>query len=486
MQTDLPTNNNGTADKTAASADFTPDFAPIPAEWETPAALEDSDQELGQEAQELDVNELGAQVRWMKIASALLVALLLVVVLGIASTVRASQYEWYWEQLRGAFRDRFYRSSDFLPAVRTPDVQSAPLSPVPTNLDLSDFNSRAQTPTARPSATALPTDHPTLQPSPSPTPFQLVEPPGAAYLTGFRFEHQKSNNCGPTTLAMGLSYWGWQGDQDTIANQLKPTSRDKNVRWDELVTYVKTNAGWLDALYRDDGDFAMLELFIANGYPVIIETGYYVNTLWVGHYLLATGYDANTKTLRVHDATGGPDRDLSYAEVDELWQQFNRMYILVYPAGETEKIAYMLGDDFDEATNRQNALATAEKESQADPDNPFAWFNLGSNLTYFDRYEEAIVAYDKAREIGLPWRMLFYQFGPYRAYFYAGRYQDVEELATATLDARPDLEESFLWRGWARYMLGRGGEAVQDWYAALEINPKFTDALTALEYVGVK
>ena len=39
----------------------------------------------------------------------------------------------------------------------------------------------------------------------------------------------------------------------------------------------------------------------------------------------------------------------------------------------------------------------------------FAWFNLGSDLVYFDRYEEAALAYDKARELGLPLRMFRYQ-----------------------------------------------------------------------------
>ncbi|HUN23902.1 MAG TPA: C39 family peptidase [Anaerolineales bacterium] len=428
------------------------------------------------------------QIRQLRLAIFVLLGVLCLAVLAIGLTIRKAQYEWYWEQARGAFRDAFFRQSDYLPAAQqgTPAADVTAVST--TSLSLSDFSSNTgQKPTQLPSPSPLPTDHPTALPSPSPTPFPLKEAPGAYYLSGFRYEKQKANNCGPTTLSMMLSYWGWQGDQDTIGNVLKPTTRDKNVRWDELVTYVKTSAGWLDSMFRVNGDFALIEKFIANDYPVMIETGYYVNTLWVGHYLLVTGYDANTKTLRVHDATGGPDRDLSYDEVDELWQQFNRMFILVYPVEDQAKVAFMLGADYtDEAQNRQRALERAEQEAKADPKNPFAWFNIGSNLTYFDRYAEAITAYDKAREIGLPWRMLFYQFGPYRAYFYSGRYQDVEDLASATLEARPDLEESFVWRGWARYMLGRTNEAILDWNSALEVNPNFADAITALEYVGAR
>ncbi|HJL70317.1 MAG TPA: hypothetical protein QGI30_05550, partial [Anaerolineales bacterium] len=94
------------------------------------------------------------------------------------------------------------------------------------------------------------------------------------------------------------------------------------------------------------------------------------------------------------------------------------------------------------------------------------------------------VAFDRAREIGLPWRMLFYQFGPYIAYFNVGRYQDVIDLATATLQARPALEESYVWRGWALHMLGDTAGARSDFRAALGVNPNFVDALTALNVVG--
>jgi tetratricopeptide (TPR) repeat protein len=81
---------------------------------------------------------------------------------------------------------------------------------------------------------------------------------------------------------------------------------------------------------------------------------------------------------------------------------------------------------------------------------------------------------------------LFYQFGPYAAYFNVGRFQDVIDLATATLNARPELEESYVWRGWAWYMLGKRTLAITDFRAALAINPNFADAQNALGILGVK
>ena len=54
-------------------------------------------------------------------------------------------------------------------------------------------------------------------------------------------------------------------------------------------------------------------------------------------------------------------------------------------------------------------------------------------------------------------------------------------LATATLQARPDLEESYVWRGWARYMLGQNKGAMAAFKAALKVNSNFIVAITAIE-----
>lgn len=425
----------------------------------------------------------------------LLLAVVLLVLGGGALLVlprlNSRSVTWAEANLRAWVLDRLFSGGDTLPVAAdgpddggtSPVVEGAPTV-------LASFNDvQSATATAQP---ATPTPAPTDQPSPTPGPtatevdFNIIDPPATHQLEGVRFEYQDLANCGPTTLAMGLSYWGWEGNQRTISDVLKPVSKDQNVRWDELVYYVKNYAGWLDALFRVGGEFEMIELFVANGYPVIVETGYYVNNTWVGHYLLVTGYDRDLRVLTVQDATGGPNRYMTYDEVDELWQQFNRLYIIVFPSDKLDKINAMLGEDADEDLNRQHALRQSEADVERDPGNAFFWHNLGSNLAYFERYEEAAEAFDQAREIGLPRRMLFYQFGTYHAYFNVGRYQDVYDLADYTLAYRPDLEENYFWRGWAAHMLGDTGQAIADFNRALDVNPNFNDAVLALEYFGAR
>lgn len=350
------------------------------------------------------------------------------------------------------------------------------------------------TPTALPSPTAAPTRsaRPTSGPPPTPTATPTPLPPSVR-LPSPEWERQDWNNCGPATLALGLRFYGWQGDQFTISELLKPDRGDKNVNVEELVYYVRTRAGWLNADFRVGGDLETLKRFLAAGYPVMVEKGFILDPSdggggWAGHYLLLTGYDDAEGVFIAQDTnpgTGGPDRRVPYAELDEGWRQFNRVFIYIYPPQDEPVIQALLGPDADPDVNRQRALETARREIEADPADPYAWFNLGTNLVYFERYGEAAQAFDTALALGLPWRFTRYQFGPYIAYFHQGRFEDVIDLAEATLRRTPKSEEALLWRGWARYRLGDLNGAVADFRAALEVNPNYLDAQYALDFLGV-
>ncbi len=73
------------------------------------------------------------------------------------------------------------------------------------------------------------------------------------------YEKQDINNCGPATLAMYLRFYGWQGDQFTISDIIKPIAQDRNVNVEELDYYVKNYAGWLQTIYRVGGDLEPLK-----------------------------------------------------------------------------------------------------------------------------------------------------------------------------------------------------------------------------------
>jgi tetratricopeptide (TPR) repeat protein len=199
--------------------------------------------------------------------------------------------------------------------------------------------------------------------------------------------------------------------------------------------------------------------------------------------LLLTGYDEATQTFIAQDTFRGPDRNVPYQSVLENWQAFNYVYLLVFRPEQTELVKSILGEDWDVDINRQKALDLTQFQTVQDPNNAFAWFNMGSNQVYFERYSEAAQAYDTARQIGLPQRMMRYQFGPYFAYFFSGRNDDLLVLADYALQRTPNSEESLLWRGWGKYRAGETLKAMEDFQAALEKNPFYQDAQYALDYV---
>lgn len=339
----------------------------------------------------------------------------------------------------------------------------------------------------------VPTEAASATPEPQSTPAPTVTPiPSSVQLAAPAWEKQDWNNCGPATMALMLRMYGWQGDQYTISDLLKPDRGDKNVNVEELVYYVRTRAGWLDADFRVGGTLEQLKQFLAAGFPVAIEKGFILPENdggggWAGHYLLLTGYDQAAGEFTVQDTnptTGGPDRRISYAELDNGWRQFNRVYFYVYLPSEESEVQAILGADLDTNQNRQAALTAAQAEAEANQQDPYAWFNLGTNLVYFERYGEASQAFDNALSIGLPWRFTRYQFGPYIAYFNQNRFQDVYDLADATLFRTYKSEEGLLWRGWASYRLGDLNAAIGDFREALQYNPNYLDAQYALDFVG--
>ena len=359
-----------------------------------------------------------------------------------------------------------------------------PPGPVPTALPVTP---RPVTPTV--TATTQPM---ALEPTATPTPTD-VPLPAQASLPSPPYEQQTPNNCGPATLSMALHMYGWEGSQEDIAAQVKPVLQDRNVNPEELAYYVRNFAGWLNIQYRVAGDLTTLKKLLAARYPVIIEgvTNLDPNDalgpnddLWAAHYLLLTGYDDASQAFTVQDSYHGADRTVSYEQLKTEWEPFNNLYIVIYFPKNEGELQSLLGANWDADANRQRALDQAQAATAANPGDSFAWFNLGSDLVYFERYDEAAQAYDKSRAIGLPLRMFRYQFGPFWAYFHADRIDDLLALTDYARGITDMSEEAWLWYGWGLYRKNDFKGAKAAWEKALSINNSpYVDARNALQYV---
>ncbi len=92
----------------------------------------------------------------------------------------------------------------------------------------------------------------------------------------------------------------------------------------------------------------------------------------------------------------------------------------------------------------------------------------------------AASAYDQARQLGLPWRMTWYQFGWFEAYLGVGRNDDVLALADATLKVTGDIEEMYYYKGLALKAQGNVSGARTQFELALKHNVNFEPARVAL------
>jgi len=318
--------------------------------------------------------------------------------------------------------------------------------------------------------------------TPGVTATPATTPPARADITGVRHEYQTWNNCGPATISMALSVFGAGGDQASAAAVLKPDPDDKNVGPDELAAYARRQG--YGALVRVNGSTDRLKRLLAAGFPLIVETWFVPEPGdEMGHYRVLTGYDEADGAFRAADSYHGPRVRLPFGDFDRLWRVFNRTYVVVYPRHRDSEAMALLGADRDDRAMYVAAAARAQAEVGTEAD-AFGWFNLGSSLVGLGEAPAAAGAYDRARRLGLPWRMLWYQFGPLEAYAAVGRWDDVRALAVANLANAPNLEESHYWLGRARAAAGDAAGSRSSWERALALNPHMAAARSALDALG--
>jgi tetratricopeptide (TPR) repeat protein len=195
---------------------------------------------------------------------------------------------------------------------------------------------------------------------------------------------------------------------------------------------------------------------------------------------LIVGYNDAKREVIAMDSYTGPNQAVPYAALDGYWSHFDRTFIIVYTAAQSDTVMQLLGPDADPASNNAAALAAAQAEAAAHPSNPFAWFNIGTDFVALGEYPSAAAAYDQARSLGLPWRMTWYQFGIFEAYYRGGRFDDVMILADATLKTTPYIEELWYYRGLVHQARHELDAAREQFNQALRYNPNFKLAAEAL------
>jgi len=319
-----------------------------------------------------------------------------------------------------------------------------------------------------------------------------VEPtalPQVVRLEGISHIWQSFNNCAPTALTIALTYYGGPSDVNPATDYLRPSSGlDVSVDIAQMADYVNDQFPGVQAQWRMGGNWTTIRQLLAAGFPILIETSVQVTGRgagWAGHNRVIMGYDGDY-ILTYDSYLGHGDYQgfrILESELDEAWRQMNRNYMVLYPAQREDEVAYLMGAEWLVPNSVARAHRVALAEMATDPDNAFAQYNLGTTYAAQGQYEEAVVAFDRALEIGVPFRMLWYQFAVYEAYYYSGRYDDVIENARRALlnMGGNGAEEVYYWLGLGYFGRGELERAQAQFENAISFNGTYEPAIDALE-----
>ncbi len=251
---------------------------------------------------------------------------------------------------------------------------------------------------------------------------------------------QTFNNCGPTATAMLLQHFGYSVTQEETKASLRTGDDDKNIFMYEISDYLKAKYGISSKIFYN-GNLEVVKTLIANGFYVMAEDWMHPNED-IGHVIVITGYDDHEGVLIADDSYIGVGVKYPYSQFDELqWKPFNREFMPVYKPEQEELVKAIIGENWNENTMYESGVKTSTMEVEANPNDMYAWFNLGMDYFGLGNYEKARESFEKSRSLGWPKRMLWYQIEPVITYNKLGEYRKAIELANIGLAGNESFVE---------------------------------------------
>lgn len=303
-----------------------------------------------------------------------------------------------------------------------------------------------------------------------------------ALLPGAKWVPQTFNNCGPATVSMILQYFGFNVDQNTTKTALRSNSDDKNVFTYEIADYLRKNYN-IESKLLYNGNQARLKSLIANGFYVLIEDYLHPNDD-IGHFTILKGFDDEKGVFIADDSYLGINIVYKYEQFDiAQWKPFNKEYLPVYRKEQQPLLEAILGEDFDEKKMFERAVLDNQTDITKNPNDMYAYFNLGTSYFALGKNQEAKEAFEKSRSLGWPKRMLWYQIQPIQTYNKLGEYQKAMELANLSLASNDSFAEVHLEKAISYKGLGDPMKARQEVEKALFYAPNLKaaqDFLTSL------
>lgn len=308
----------------------------------------------------------------------------------------------------------------------------------------------------------------------SPTPVPYITPGISFDLPKAKWVPQTFNNCGPAATAMVLQYFGFNVTQEETKAHLRTNPDDKNVFIGEISAYIKNDYGVSNKVLYN-GDLKTIKTLVANGVYVVVEDWLHPNED-IGHVLIIHGFDDTEGVLIADDPFFGVGIKYPYTVWEEgQWKPYNREFMPVYKPDQENLVKSIIGPNWDEKTMFQNSVNRNQKDTQTNPNDMYAWFNLGNSYYALGEYSQAKDAFEKSQAIGWPHRLLWYFTQPVQNYNKLGLYQKAIDTANIGMWFNDNYAEMHYEKAYAYKQLGDTQSSKIEIQKTKELDPNFKD-----------
>ncbi len=152
----------------------------------------------------------------------------------------------------------------------------------------------------------------------------------------------------------------------------------------------------------------------------------------------------------------------------------------VYKREDESLVKAIIGNNWNENKMYQNSVLRNQKDVDANPNDMYAWFNLGTSYYGLGEYQKAKEAFEKSQALGWPHRMLWYQIQPVQTYNKLGEYQKAIDTANLGLWFNDNFAEMHFEKAVAYKGLGSILESKKEAQKTLELDPSFVLAKNLL------
>jgi ABC-type bacteriocin/lantibiotic exporter with double-glycine peptidase domain len=138
----------------------------------------------------------------------------------------------------------------------------------------------------------------------------------AVILLKVPFFPDRTDQCGPATLASLLSFWGKAATPQQLRGELYVAKLHGTLPMDLVLT--AESHGLKTEMTR--GDLAVLRTELEAGYPVVAMLNRGFTSVPLDHYVIVTGIDDDRKGLFMHSA-GKKNQFIPYKKFEGQWKK---------------------------------------------------------------------------------------------------------------------------------------------------------------------